>query len=36
MISAETIRRWYTPVEVSILQRWLLVSVVVNLSLIHI
>ena len=33
MISADTVRRWYTPVEVSTLQRWLLVSVVVNLVL---
>ena len=30
MISQETVRRWYTPVEVSTLRRWLLVSVVVN------
>ena len=33
MISQETVRRWYTPVEVSTLRRWLLVSVVVNVIL---
>ncbi|MGB1500005.1 MAG: hypothetical protein ACPG81_05490, partial [Poseidonia sp.] len=33
MISPATVRRWYTPVEVSTLRRWLLVSVVVNVML---
>ena len=33
MISESSVRRWYTPVEVSTLQRWLIVSVVVNIVL---
>ena len=33
MISESTVRQWYTPVEVSTLQRWLLVSFVVNIVL---
>ncbi|MCH1460774.1 MAG: sugar ABC transporter permease [Candidatus Poseidonia sp.] len=33
MISESTVRKWYTPVEVSTLQRWLLVSFVVNIVL---
>ena len=36
MISQETVRRWYTPVEVSTLRRWLLVSVVVNVMLLSV
>ena len=36
MISPETVRRWYTPVEVSTLRRWLLVSVVVNVMLLSV
>lgn len=33
MISEATVRSWYTPVEVSTLHRWLLVSFVVNIVL---
>ena len=33
MITESTVRQWYTPVEVSTLQRWLLVSFVVNIVL---
>ena len=36
MISQETVRRWYTPVEVSTLRRWLLVSVAVNVMLLSV
>ena len=36
MISEATVRRWYTPVEVSTLRRWLVVSFVVNLLLLSV
>lgn len=36
MISETTVRRWYVPVEVETLRRWLLVSFIVNLVLLSI
>ena len=36
MISESTVRRWYVPVEVETLRRWLLVSFIVNLVLLSI
>ena len=36
MISEASVRRWYTPVEVSTLRRWLVVSFVVNLLLLSV
>ena len=36
MISEAIVRRWYTPVEVSTLRRWLVVSFVVNLLLLSV
>ena len=36
MISTATVRRWYAPVEVFTLRRWLLVSVIVNLLLLSV
>jgi len=36
MMSTATVRRWYAPVEVFTLRRWLLVSVVVNLLLLSV
>ena len=36
MISESTVRRWYVPVEVETLRRWLLVSFIVNLVILSI
>ena len=36
MISAASVRRWYVPVEVSTLRRWLFVCVVVNIVLLSV